>query len=77
MKITLAQPKEQVIVPQQVKTITSLTIQRMVDIPTQKVVKVFTQELNDPIILWSGATYDAAGQWTDSQVMSALTAMFS
>jgi len=77
MKITLAQPKEQVIVPQQVKTVTTLTVQRMVDIPNQKVVKIFTQELNDPIILWSGATYDAVGQWTDDQVMSALTAMFS
>ena len=76
MTITLTAATTQVIVPQKTKTITSLTVQRMVDLPAQKVVKVFVQELNDPIIVWSGATYDAIGQWTNDDLTAALLAKF-
>lgn len=76
MTITLSAATTQVIVPQKTKTITSLTVQRMVDLPAQKIVKVFVQELNDPIIVFSGASYDAVGQWTDTDVTAALLAKF-
>ena len=76
MTITLSAATTQVIVPQKTKTITTLTVQRMVDLPAQKIVKVFVQELNDPIIIFSGASYDAAGQWTDADVQTALLAKF-
>ena len=76
MQIILTAATTQVIVPQKTKTITSLTVQRMVDLPAQKVVKVFVQELNDPIIVWSGATYDAIGQWTNDDLTAALLAKF-
>ena len=77
MKITLASPKQQVIVEQKTKTITSLTVTRMVDLPVQKEVRVFIEELTDPIVLWSGAAYDAIGEWTDAQVQARLTELFS
>ena len=76
MTITLSAATTQVIVPQKTKTITTLTVQRMVDLPAQKQVKVFVKELNDPIILWSGATYDNVGQWTDVDVQAALLSKF-
>jgi len=76
MTITLSAATTQVIVPQKTKTISTLTVQRMVDLPAQKIVKVFVQELNDPIIVFSGASYDAAGQWTDSDITAALLAKF-
>jgi hypothetical protein len=77
MKITLETPKEQILVQEVKKSITTLTIQRMVDLPAKKEVKVFVKELNDPIVLWSGADYDAAGQWTDADVEAKLIELFS
>ena len=76
MTITLSAATTQVIVPQKTKTITTLTVQRMVDLPAQNQVKVFVKELNDPIIVWSGATYDNVGQWTDVDVQAALLSKF-
>lgn len=77
MKITLETPKEQILVQEVKKSITTLTVQRMVDLPAKKEVKVFVKELNDPIVLWSGADYDAVGQWTDADVEAKLTELFS
>ena len=77
MHITLNTPFNQVIVPQQSVTITGLTIQRMIDLPNEKVVRVFINELPNPIILWSGSTYDSIGQWTDADVQTRLTQIFS
>jgi hypothetical protein len=77
MIITLSQPTEKIVVQEVKKSITTLTVQRMVDLPAKKEVRVFVRELNEPIILWSGATYDAAGQWTDVDVQNKLTSLFS
>ena len=77
MKITLETPKEQILVQEVKKSITTLTVQRMVDLPAKIEVKVFVKELNDPIVLWSGADYDAAGQWTDADVEAKLIELFS
>jgi hypothetical protein len=77
MKITLETPKEQILVQEVKKSITTLTVQRMVDLPAKKEVKVFVKELNDPVVLWSGADYDAVGQWTDADVEAKLIELFS
>jgi hypothetical protein len=77
MKITLETPKEQILVQEVKKSITTLTVQRMVDLPAKKEVKVFVKELNDPVVLWTGADYDAAGQWTDADVEAKLIELFS
>lgn len=77
MNITLSTPKKVVLQEEQSKTISTITVQRVVDLPKQKVVKVFIAELDEPVILWEGAAYDDAGQWTDADVLSKLTQLYS
>jgi hypothetical protein len=75
MKITLNNPVDAVIVSEQKKTITELTIQQMIDNPNQKVIAVGTLELGR-IVLWKDEEYDAIGQWTDADVENKLKAMY-
>jgi hypothetical protein len=49
----------------------------MVDFPGQKKVIVHIEEANEPVVLWVGEAYDAAGQWTDSDVEARLTELYS
>lgn len=77
MKIILKKPKEKVVVQEVKKSIATLTVQRMVDLPEKKEVRVFVKELNEPIVLWSGADYDAIGQWTEADVTAKLTQLFN
>lgn len=77
MNITLTNPKKVVLQEEKSKTITTLTVNRVVDLPKQKIVRVFVEELDEPIVLWEGAAYDAAGQWTDSDVQTRLTALYN
>lgn len=77
MEILLPTPKEQVLVQEVKKSITKLTIQRMVDLPAKKEVRVFVKELKEPVVLWSGEAYDEAGQWTDADVEAKLLQLFS
>ena len=76
MQVTLSASTSYTIVPAQVKTLTGLTIQRMVDIPSEQVVKAFVAEIPQPIILWSGASYTSIGQWTDVDVENRLQQLF-
>lgn len=77
MNITLNNPKKVVLQEEKSKTITSLTVNRIVDLPKQKTVRCFIEELQEPIVLWEGAAYDAIGQWTDSDVQARLTALYN
>ena len=74
MEITLSSPKKIVLQEEKSKDITKLTVSRVVDLPKQKVVRCFIEELDEPVVLWEGAAYDAAGQWTDADVEARLTA---
>ena len=76
MTITLTAPHTVIVAEQKTETFSTLTIVRMVDSPVQKVVKAVLQELDKPVILWSGADYDSIGQWTDSDVQSRLLAIY-
>jgi len=76
MEITITKPKEVVVVAEQKKTISTITIQRMVDLPNQKKVMAFTQELGQ-IVLWEGTAYDAIGQWTDANVTARIQELYS
>jgi len=76
-KITLANPVVRTIVPAETKTLTELTIIRIVDLPVEKIVRAFVKELQAPIVLWEGAAYDAAGQWTDSDVTARILVLFA
>ena len=77
MEITLQTPQTIVIKPEKTKTLEKLTVMRMVDLPNEKKVRVFVKELREPITLWEGDEYDAIGQWTDSDVQTKLTELYS
>lgn len=77
MKITLQEPKEITLIEKKVKTITTLTIDRVVDLSSQKLVRCFIEELNEPITLWKDEEYDEIGQWTDEDVEMRLKELFS
>jgi hypothetical protein len=77
MKINLQNPKKVVLQEEKSKTVDTLTVARVVDLPKKKVVRVFVEELDEPVTLWEGAAYDAIGQWTDTDVENRLTELYS
>jgi hypothetical protein len=77
MPISLNNPLNILLQPEKSKTITTLTITRVVDIPSQKVVRCFIEELEQPVVLWEGAAYDSIGQWTDSDVNTRLNELYN
>ena len=77
MNITLNSPKKIVLQEEKSKTLSTLTLNRVVDLPKQKMVRCFIEELEEAIVLWEGAAYDAAGQWTDADVEARLTQLYN
>jgi hypothetical protein len=69
MKITFETPKEIVVVKELKRSITEVTIQRVVDNPSMKKVTAETLELGI-LVLWENEAYDAIGQWTDADVLA-------
>lgn len=77
MQINLTNPKKVVLQEEKSTTVSTLTINRLVDLPKKKVVRAFVDELDSPIVLWEGAAYDAIGQWTDADVQARLTELYA
>lgn len=77
MQINLTNPKRIVLQEERSKTISTITVERMVDLPSAKIVKCFMKEIDEPVVLWEGAAYDAIGQWTDADVEARLTALYA
>ena len=77
MQISLSNPKKVVLQEEKSKTVTTLTVSRIVDLPKKKMVRAFIEELDEPVVLWEGAAYDAVGQWTDANVEARLTELYS
>ena len=77
MQISLSNPKKVVLQEEKSKTVTTLTVNRIVDLPKKKIVRAFVEELDEPVVLWEAASYDAIGQWTDSNVEARLTELYS
>ena len=77
MNITLNSPKKIGLQEEKSKTLSTLTVNRVVDLPKQKMVRCFIEELEEAIVLWEGAAYDAAGQWTDADVEARLTELYN
>jgi hypothetical protein len=77
MKVEISNPKSVVVVQEQTKTYGSLTIKRMVDFPKQKKVVIHLEEVNGPVVLWEGSAYDAIGEWTNANVETRLTELYS
>lgn len=77
MEITLNVPKKIVLQEEKSKTVSKLTVNRVVDLPKQKVVRCFVEELEEAVVLWEGAAYDAVGQWSDADVEARLIVLYS
>jgi hypothetical protein len=77
MQINLQNPKKFVLQEERSKTISTITIGRLVDLPKKKMVKCFIEELEEPVVLWEGAAYDAIGQWTDADVQARLAELYA
>jgi hypothetical protein len=77
MQINLSNPKKVVLQEEKSKTVTTLTVNRIVDLPKKKIVRAFVEELDEPVVLWEAASYDAIGQWTDTDVQTRLTELYS
>jgi hypothetical protein len=77
MQINLQNPKKVVLQEEKSKTVTTLTVTRLVDLPKKKVVRAFVEELDEPVVLWEGDAYDAIGQWSDTNVQARLTELYS
>jgi hypothetical protein len=77
MEINLNTPKKVVLQEEKSKDITKLTVVRVVDLPKQKTVRCFCEELDEAIVLWEGDAYDSIGQWTDSDVVNRLSELYS
>jgi len=76
LEIDLGQDVTVVTRPVETKTVETVTVQRMVDIPAHKRVIVFTEEIGE-LVLWEGADYDAIGQWTDQDVINRVKALLT
>lgn len=74
MKIILDTEKEVVVVKELKKTITEITVNQVNDLPEQKRVEAYTNELG-LVLLWQGEEYDAIGQWTDTDVINKLKSL--
>ncbi len=77
MEINLNTPKKIVLQEEKSKDITKLTVVRVVDLPQQKLVRCFCEELDEAVVLWEGAAYDSIGQWTDSDVVTRLSELYA
>jgi hypothetical protein len=77
MNINLNNPKKIVLQEEKSKTVSTLTVNRIVDLPNQKVVRCFIEELEQPIVLWKDEAYDAIGQWTDTDVTNRLNELYN
>lgn len=60
--------------PNKAVTVSSLTVRQSIDDPINKKVSVLFFETRFPVVIWEGEAYDAAGQWTDTQLADAVAA---
>lgn len=77
MEIKFKKPKEVIITPAITLDITECLIEQITDYITGKRVTVVITFDNGSrhkhIVLWEGDSYDAIGQWTDSDVENRVT----
>lgn len=76
MKIELNKEIEQVIRPAEIVKTNTITITNMIDSPLNKTVTIYTKEIST-FVLWEGDAYDAAGQWTDQDVINKINELFN
>ena len=74
MKVTLETQKEIVVVKEIKVTVTEITIRELKDLPEQKRVEAYTDEIG-LVVLWEGKAYDGIGQWTDTDAINKLKSL--
>ena len=66
--------------PAQSITVSTLTVEKLIDYPTDKKLYAFIPELRREVIVFEGAEYEAtgsgSGQWTDSEVETKIIALY-
>lgn len=75
MIITFTKPKDIVVVKEMKKTISEITINEITDNAEIKMVRAFTKEVG-VIVLWEKESYDAIGQWTDTDVTNRIKELY-
>ena len=76
LQITLNTPKTIVKQPEITETISEITIERIVDIPSEKKVFVFIKGERIELSQLSGDNYDTPNEWTNEAVVDAVKAHF-
>lgn len=76
MEIIITPPKDVIVIQERTRTISQVTIIELIDNPTKKTVTAKTNEVGI-ITLWSGADYDAIGQWTDADVEARIQTIYT
>ena len=77
LKIDLQTPFTVVKQPLIEETITEIVIERIVDIPGDKKVVVFIQGQRIELDQLSGDNYDTPSEWSNSDVVAAVKALYS
>lgn len=77
MEILFEKETTIVIRPIETKTISKLTIDRVVDFTNEKKVIAFSNDIFNPIELWVGDEYTKIGQWTDDDVEKRIKEIFA
>lgn len=72
MAVSLGTTKNVVVRPAESVSVSELNVLRWIDRPSDKVVLAFVKEINNPVVLWEGDAYDAAGDWTQAQAEARL-----
>lgn len=66
--------------PAQTISVNTLTIEKLVDYPSESKLYGFIKELRKEVLIFDGAEYDATGngtgQWTDEEVHTKIKSMY-
>jgi len=69
MQVKLSETRKITVREEETISTDSLTVRRIVDLPGRKIVRVFVEELPQPIIVMEGDEY---GEWTKADVAALL-----
>jgi len=76
LDINLTAPLSVVVQPEVRKTITALSIERIIDFPSQRKVAVFVEGERIELDALSGDNYDTPAEWTNDDVVNAVKTHF-
>jgi len=77
LNITFDAPQEIIVQPEIKKTITQLSINRIVDIPSERKVAVFIDGERIELDALSGDNYDTPAEWSNATLVDAVKAYYS